>query len=61
MKTTKKVIKHKRVGGNGMWGTLCGRMPWGTTWVNTWPAVTCPRCIKKKGSFFDYLDNRSRH
>lgn len=49
------MVKHKRVGSNGLWWTLCGYFAWNSTWVNTWKAVTCKKCIAKKGSDQDYL------
>lgn len=50
-----KITKHKRVGGNGLWGTLCGWFGMNGTWVNTWKAVTCKRCKKLKGTSRDWL------
>jgi hypothetical protein len=51
----KATVKHKRVGGNGLWWTLCNVFGTNSTWVNTWKAVTCKRCLKLKGSTNDWL------
>jgi hypothetical protein len=51
----KIIVKHKRVGGNGLWWTLCGRFGIDSDWKNTWPAVTCKLCWKAKGNDRDYL------
>lgn len=50
------MIKHKRIGGNRMWWTLCGLFGGNSTWRNTWPAVTCKKCLALKGSSRDWLE-----
>lgn len=50
-----KKIKHKRIGGNRLWSTLCGYFGQNATWRNTWKAVNCNKCKKLKGSSRDFL------
>lgn len=48
-------MKHKRIGGNGLWWTLCGKFGLTSTWVNTWKPVTCKHCKALKGTSRDWL------
>lgn len=48
-------VKHKRVGGNRFWWTLCGLFGMNSDWRNSWPAVTCKRCLSLRGSTKDFL------
>ena len=52
----KPVITHKRMGGKEMYSTLCGRSSFDKKeWRDDWKDVTCPNCIKLKGTFGDFL------
>lgn len=51
----KRLVKHKRVGGNGLWCTLCGQFGRNAYWFNTWKAVNCKKCLRLKGTAEDSL------
>jgi hypothetical protein len=57
---SKRQVKHKRIGGNRSWWTLCGSFSWNSQWRNTWKAVTCKRCRRLKGTDRDFLEKESR-